>query len=131
MEDELFGIEIADFPEDAACRGVEQNPFLIELEKIGALPHFTGADGIGVFLAGPLALGEWVEIFPVAEIFGFVEEDAAAFLELAAGDAAVPGAGVGFAGCGGWDFEEEGIAEAGEIWILRRLDDGLVELLPG
>src|SRR6202012_3927139 len=96
MKDELFGIEIADFPEDAACRGIEQNPFFIEREKIGALPHFAGADGIDTLAAGPLAFGERVEIFPVAKIFGFVEEDAAAFFKLAGRDAAIPeGGGIG------------------------------------
>lgn len=69
VEDKFFGIEIADFPEDAACRGVKQNPFFIELEKIGALPHFAGADGVGMFAAGPLAFGERVEIFPVPKVF--------------------------------------------------------------
>jgi hypothetical protein len=130
MEDEFLGIEIADFPKNTACRGIKQNPFLVEREKVGTFPHFAGADGIGTFSTRPLAFGERVEIFPVAKISGFVEQDASTFFRLAGGYAAIPGASVRFGGGGCWDAKQEWIAEAGEIGILRRLDDGPGEFLP-
>jgi len=90
MEDEFLRIEFANFPDDLASGGIKQNVFFAEREKVRALPHFTGVDGIGVFFFGPVTGSEWMEIFPVVQISGAIEQNAATDFELAGGDAKKP-----------------------------------------
>ena len=123
MEDEFFGVEFARLPEDFAFGGVEEEIFLAEREKIGALPHFGRVDGIGGLLTVSLAGSERMrQRMPFAEIGGAIEKDLAAHAAFTGADAHEPRIGLA---------PEEGIAEAGEIWILRRKQNGIGKFFPG
>src|SRR5882672_8201557 len=69
MEDEFLWIEFANFPDDMARSGIEQDVFLAKREKIRALPHFAGVHGIGIFFFPPATSRERMEILPIAQIF--------------------------------------------------------------
>ena len=71
-------VEVAGLPDDFAEGGVDEEVLAVEGEEVWALPHLSVVAGIGGFVAIPVAGGEGVEVGPVLEVFGGVEEDAAA-----------------------------------------------------
>src|SRR5215813_14376720 len=90
MEDEFLGIKFPCFPQDLTRSGIKQNVFVPERKKIRALPHFAGIHWIDIFLFGPVAGNERMQIFPTAQILRTVEKHLATLLELSGGNAEIP-----------------------------------------
>ncbi len=103
-------IVFANFPENFALRGVQEDVFPIEREEIGAFPHVAGVDRVGRFEPSGRAVGKRVERFPMEKIRGAIKKDLAAGTMLAGADAHVPEI---------FFLPEAGIAEAGEFGIAR------------
>jgi len=82
MKKEILAIEVADFPIHFSFGGVEQDEFLVQSEKIGALPHFARVHKVLGLLAIPFSTGERVQVVPFAKINRPIQQDSAALAAL-------------------------------------------------
>src|SRR5271156_790164 len=110
MKKEILAIEVADFPIHFSFGGVEQDEFLVQSEKIGALPHFARVHKVLGLLAIPFSTGERVQVVPFAKINRPIQQDSAALAALPGANAHVPGAVVA---------PQARIAEARDFGVAR------------
>src|SRR3984885_12284188 len=114
MEEQLFGVQIAALPVGLALTGIDEDMLVAERKEIRALPHIAGIDGIGAVRAASRSTSNDVEVFPVVQILGAVEQDRSALAADARADHHVPGIALA---------PRRGVAGAGYIDPRRRRGD--------